>query len=181
MMNLNNPEMKSKIAVLFGPLGGNTERVAKLIYEKIGADKCDLIPVKDASIETILGYNSLIIGGSTIGTHTWSHANTSKDWDEFLPKFRKVDCKGKKVAIFGLGDHIAYTNHFVDDMKIIYDILSENQATIIGQVSTAGYEFNESAAVINDKFVGLPLDEDHEDEKTGERLDHWLADLLKQF
>ena len=34
-----------KIAVLFGPVGGSTEKIARLIAEKIGAEKCDLVPV----------------------------------------------------------------------------------------------------------------------------------------
>ncbi|MBI9068787.1 MAG: flavodoxin [Salinivirgaceae bacterium] len=173
--------MNTKIAVLYGPVGGNTEKVAKLILEKLGAEKCDLIPVKDAKIETISNYNSFIIGGSTIGTHTWSHTNSSEDWDAFLPIFRKADFKGKKVAIFGLGDQLAYPNNFVDDMRIIYDIVIGKEATVIGQVATDAYDYNDSVAIVDDKFIGLPLNEDHEEDLTNERIEGWLASLKDQL
>jgi len=173
--------MKKKIAVLYGPEGGNTEYVAKKIATKIGSDTCDLILVKNANLETISAYDSLIIGGSTIGTHNWSIPNSSADWDEFLPKFRKLDLKNKKVALFGLGDHVGYPNNFVDGMKIIYDILKENNAEIIGQCNTDDYEFNESEAVVDGKFVGLPIDEDFEEELTEERINIWLDSILKSM
>ena len=39
-----------------------------------------------------------------------------------------------------------------------------------GAVDTAGYTFDSSIAVVNDKFVGLPLDEVNEDGQTDERI-----------
>jgi len=173
--------MEKKIALLFGPEGGNTERVAKLITSKIGEDKCVLISVKNADENTVSKYSSLIVGGSSIGTHNWSMPNSSSDWDEFLPKFKKIDFKGKTVAIFGLGDHMAYPNNFVDSMRIIYDSLIENNATIIGECDTENYEFNESEAVVNGKFVGLAIDEDYQEELTEERIDAWLKTILDKM
>ena len=107
--------------------------------------------------------------------------NSSSDWDEFLPKFKKMDFNGKTVAIFGLGDHMAYPNNFVDSMRIIYDSLIESNATIIGECDTDNYEFNESQAVVNGKFVGLPIDEDYQEELTDERVDAWLKTILDKM
>lgn len=173
--------MKDKIAVLYGPTGGNTEKAAKVIAEKIGAGKSDLIPIKNVTNETIKQYASFIIGNSTIGTHTWTHKNTSSDWDAFMPHFRNMNFEGKIVAIFGLGDQLAYPNNFVDGMREIYDVLIENKATVVGQCATDDYEFNESAAVIDDQFVGLPLDEDYQDELTEKRVEAWLNTFLKDL
>ncbi len=173
--------MTSKIAVLYGPKGGNTEKIAKLIVKKIGTNKCDLIAVREADETMLAPYQNLIIGGSTIGTHNWSHANTSSDWDQFMPKFKKMDFTGKKVAIFGLGDHLAYTNHFVDEMFTLYQVLKNNGATLVGQCATDGYEFNDSAAIVDGKFVGLPLDEDHEDHLSERRIDDWLNTFAAQM
>ncbi|MGE4288312.1 MAG: flavodoxin [Salinivirgaceae bacterium] len=173
--------MKDKIAVLYGPVGGNTEKVATLVAKKIGAEKCDLIPVKDVNEETIKMYPSFIIGSSTIGTHNWTHKNTSSDWDEFMPRFRNLNFDGKKVAIFGLGDQLAYPNNFVDHMRTLYDVLIESKATILGHWKTDEYEFNESAAVIDNQFVGLPVDEDYQDELTEQRVDAWLNTFLQKL
>lgn len=174
----NTPVMKNKIAILFGPEGGNTERVAQLIYKLIGNERCQLIPVKSATAETFSNFDSFIIGGSTIGTHNWSIPSSSNDWDKFLPTFRQVDFNGKKAAIFGLGDHVAYPNNFVDGMRIIYDILKENKAQILGQCKTDDYEFNDSESIVDGKFVGLPIDEDFEEEYTEQRIENWLNSML---
>lgn len=173
--------MNSKIAVLYGPKGGNTEKIAKLISQKLGSESCELIAIRDANETIIEKYEKFIIGSSTIGTHNWSHKNSSSDWDQFLPKLRKMDFKGKKVALFGLGDHLAYTNHFVDDMFTLYKIVTDNGAKVVGHVATDGYEFNESAAVVDGKFVGLPVDEDHEDHLTETRIEDWLNSLTTQL
>lgn len=172
------PVMKNNIAIIYGPQGGNTERVAKLLADKIGLENCTLIPVKETTPETFSKFNSFIFGGSTIGTHNWSIPSTSDDWDIFLPKFRKIDMSGKKVAIFGLGDHIAYPNNFVDGMRVIYDALTEKNTQIFGQCNTDEYEFNESEAVVNGMFVGLPVDEDFEEEFTEQRIENWLNNML---
>jgi flavodoxin I len=171
--------MKKNIAILFGPEGGNTEKVAKLIAQAIGEQKCVLLPIKNANEKTISGFKSLIVGGSTIGTHNWSIPNSSSDWDEFLPVFKKINFADKNVALFGLGDHLAYPNNFVDGMRIIYDVLNKSNANVLGQCKTDDYEFNESQAVVDGKFVGLPIDEDYEEELTQERIDAWLKTFIE--
>ncbi len=173
--------MENKIAILYGPEGGNTEKVAKLIAKKIGAYKCDMIFIKEADEKSISNYNSLIIGSSSIGTHNWSMPNSSTDWDEFLPKFKKISFKSKKVAIFGLGDHLGYPNTFVNGMRIIYDILIDNNAEILGQCAADNYEFNESQAIVDNKFVGLPIDEDYEKELTEDRIKKWIETFIHKM
>ena len=171
----------NSIAILFGPEGGSTEKIAKMIADEIGADKCDLISVKDADDKVISEYKNIIIGGSTIGTHNWSIPSTSSDWDEFMPKFRQLNFEGKNAAIFGLGDHLGYPNTFVDSMRVVYDVLIENKATVLGFCNVDDYEFNESLAVIDNKFVGLPIDEDFEDDLSEERIKKWVQSFIEKF
>ena len=38
-----------------------------------------------------------------------------------------------------------------------------------------GYTFDDSEAVIDGKFIGLPLDDINEDDKTDTRIDAWIA------
>lgn len=121
------------------------------------------------------------MGISTLGKHTWSSDNTGNDWDIFFPKLNGLDLKGKKLALFGLGDHIAYADFFVDTLGDLAEIISATGAEMIGQVSDEGYEYNESRAFQNGKFVGLPLDEDFEDDMTEERVDNWLKLILPEF
>ena len=41
--------------------------------------------------------------------------------------------------------------------------------------------YEDSTAVIDDFFVGLPLDEDFEPEKTDSRISKWLDMVLPEF
>jgi len=169
--------MNKQIAVLFGPLGGNAEKVANTIKNKLGEHNCVLVPVSAADNALIKKYDRIIFGVSTIGTHTWTDNKTRSDWDIFLPKFRDIDLSGKHVAIYGLGDQIAYANHFVDDMKIVYDIVIQQGGKVIGQWPTEGYDFNDSEAIIDNMFVGLAIDEDRQSDLTEERVNNWIDEI----
>jgi len=82
---------------------------------------------------------------------------------------------GKTVAIFGCGDSESYSDTFCAAMKEIYD--AAEGANIIGSISTDGYTFDDSDAVVDGKFIGLPLDDVNEDDKTEGRIDAWLDSI----
>jgi len=171
----------SKIGLFYGPEGGNVERAAKIVADKITTTEVEVHKVKDVDAEVVAQYSCIIMGISTLGKHTWSSDNTGNDWDNFLPKLNGLDLKGKKVALFGLGDHIAYADFFVDSMGDLADVIKETGAELIGQVSDEGYEFNESRAFVDGKFIGLPLDEDFESDMTEKRVTNWLKIVLPEF
>lgn len=170
--------MSEQIAVLFGPVGGNAEKVANLIKNKLGSNNCILLNVSKADETLIKKYDKIIFGVSTIGTHTWTDEKSASDWDVFLPKFRNIDFAGKSVAIYGLGDQIAYANHFVDDMKIVYDIVIQQGGKVVGHWPTDGYDFNDSEAIIDKMFVGLAIDEDRQKDLTEERVSSWIDKIV---
>lgn len=170
-----------KTAIFFGPEKGSVNRVADSLREMIGADHVGMVPVKSATASDLERYDQIIFGISTVGKETWDGKPSPDDWGLFMPEISKVDFAGKKVAIFGLGDHITYASHFVDHMGLLAVELEKAGALVVGQVPTAGYEFEESAAVINGVFTGLPLDEDFEPELTPERLASWLVLLRREF
>ncbi|NOU59563.1 flavodoxin [Marinifilum caeruleilacunae] len=171
----------SKIGLFYGPEGGNVDKVAKIVAEKITTKEVELHLVKETEAEKLNEYSNIIFGISTLGKHTWSSDNSGNDWDNFLPKLNTLDLKGKKVALFGLGDHIAYADFFVDSMGDLAEAIQPTGAEMIGQVSDEGYEFNESRAFVDGKFVGLPLDEDFESDLTEERVEKWLEAILPEF
>ena len=59
--------------------------------------------------------------------------------------------------------------------------LMKSGATIVGQVDPSGYEFDESEAILDGKFTGLPIDEDFEPELTDERVDNWIKSIKPAF
>ena len=61
----------------------------------------------------------------------------------------------------------------------LYEDLKDTHCKFCGATDTAGYTFDSSIAVVDGKFVGLPLDEVNEDSKTDERISAW-AEQVKQ-
>ena len=171
----------SKIAIFYGPVGGAVNRVADKIKAAIGAEKVEMVAVKNASAADLEKYDKIIFGISTVGRDTWNSSFSSNDWATFLTEIPKVDYSNKTVAVFGLGDHITYAHGFVDHIGLLGKELMANGAVLVGPVDTGDYEFEESDAVVEGKFIGLPLDEDFEPELTDERVADWLELIRQDF
>jgi len=171
----------SKIGLFFGPLKGSVNRVAEKIKVAIGEKNVDMISVNDAGVSDLEKYDRIIFGISTVGKETWDSTHSNSDWSKFFPNITKVDFSGKTVAIFGLGDHVTYSSHFVNAMGVLANDLLKKNATIIGQVDPSGYEFDDSEAVMEGKFIGLPIDEDFEPELTDERIANWVKSIKPAF
>lgn len=167
-----------KIALFFGPLNGSVHRIARLVASKIGQEKVDLIHIAEASASDLDKYSKIIFGISTIGKDTWQQKFDNNDWSKFWPVVTSFDFTGKRIAIFGLGDHITYAYHFVDSMGLLGKAVIKQGGEIFGQVSTEGYTFQDSEAIVDGQFIGLPVDEDFESELTEERVSAWINTLM---
>ena len=79
---------------------------------------------------------------------------------------------------FGCGDQDGYSEYFLDAMGMVYDIVVEGGAKVIGKWSTDGYDFDKSKAQKEEGFfVGLGID-DKQDHLTQERVEKWCTQLL---
>jgi flavodoxin I len=152
-----------------------------LVASKIGDEKVDLIHIASATAADLEKYTKIIFGISTIGKDTWQQKFDNTDWSHFFPVVTAFDFTGKRVAIFGLGDHITYAYHFVDSMGLLGKAIRNQGGEIFGKVSTDGYTFQDSEAIVEGKFIGLPVDEDFESELTEERVSAWVESLMKEF
>ena len=171
----------SKIGLFFGPLKGSVHRVAEKVKAALGEQHVEMISVNDASASDLEKFDRIIFGISTVGKETWDSDYSNTDWSKFFPNISKVDYSGKTIAIFGLGDHITYPSHFVNAMGVLAKTLLKNGATIVGKVDPSSYEFDESEAIIDGMFVGLPIDEDFEPELTDERVANWANSIKPAF
>lgn len=171
----------SKVAIFYGPENGAVHRVAKLLASKIENLKPDLVHVNEATPDDLARYDTIIFGISTIGRDTWDQKFGNVDWSKFMPTVSSFDFTGKKVAIFGLGDHITYAYHFVNSMGILAKLVVKNGGQLLGKVGPDGYTFQDSEALEAGQFLGLPLDEDFEPELTEDRLTFWAEQLKKEF
>ena len=171
-----------KVGLFYAPAKGSTEKIAKIIANKIGNDKVELVLVdENSTISEFDSFDKLIFGISTVGRESWDAEYTKVGWDFFLPKVEQADFKGKTAAIFGLGNHILYADYFVDAMGFLGKKVIENGGKLVGYVDKDKYEFKHSEAIVDDKFLGLPIDEDTQEELTDERLEDWLSDIKEFF
>ncbi len=164
----------NKIAIIYGTSGGNTESVAKRIKDLFNGE-ADLFNVESVKLADVQSYPYLILGTSTTGV-----GDLQDDWDAFLPAFSKADFTGKTVAIFGLGDSASFSSSFAESMRVIYDAIHD-KVKVVGQVADEGYTYDDSNAVIDGVWVGLPIDEDNEYDRTDARLETWIDNLKEVF
>lgn len=169
-----------KIALIYWPKKGNTEKAAQKIYSRFKEDQIDLFTIKQINNAEFSLYDAFIVGAPTTGADNWEEAYKSL-WNDFFMRLTKADIKGKPFAIFGLGDQILYPYNFVDGMKDIKREFEKNGARHIGYWPTDGYEYRESESIENGMFVGLALDEDHQPEHTDRRIDTWTSQVKKEI
>jgi len=81
------------------------------------------------------------------------------------------------VAIFGLGDSSSYGDNFCDAIEEMHGHFASAGAKMVGYVSTDGYTFDDSKSVVDGQFLGLPLDEDSEDDLTEGRYTAWVEQI----
>lgn len=162
--------------ILYGSNSGNTKEIAKQIVKKLPTQEVTTIDVSKVTVEDIAQASNLILGTSTLGL-----GELQDDWDRFLPKFKKMDLSGKNIALFGLGDSESYCETFVDGIGIIYNAIKTQKCQFFGFTNSTEYTFSDSAAHINNQFVGLPIDEDNERELTEARITKWIKELEPMF
>jgi flavodoxin I len=161
-------KMNSTI-VVYGSSTGTCEAIAEKIAQKLG---CEAINVQDLTADVVNSNQNLILG-----TSTWGAGEMQDDWYDGLKVLKAADLSGKTIALFGCGDCESYGDTFVGGIGELYNGIKSSGATFVGAVDTDGYSFDDSEAVIDGKFIGLPLDDVNEDDKTDTRIDAWIANI----
>ena len=162
-----------KIGIFYAAKADKTSWVAEKIQKEFGAS-AESVAIENAWQNDFEAYDYLIVGAST-----WFDGELPTYWDELLPELRTLQLKGKKVAIFGLGDQAKYPDNFVDGMGILADVFEEDGATLVGFTSTEGYKFNKSRALRGNQWCGLVIDLDNQAELTDKRVREWCKEIIK--
>ncbi len=165
-----------KIGLFYGTSTTKTATIAKKIKEAFGTAKIDIIPVENAWEKDFKEYDNIILGVST-----WFDGELPSYWDEVKPELESLDLKGKKVAVFGLGDQVKYPENFVDGIGILAETFVSAGADIVGFTSTDGYKFERSQALKDNKFIGLAIDIENQSKLTDDRVKNWVEQLKKEF
>ncbi|EHO70285.1 flavodoxin FldA [Segatella maculosa] len=166
----------NKTCIIYGSSTGTCQDLASRIAAKLGVDNADVFDAGSISAEQLEGYQNLVLG-----TSTWGAGEMQDDWYDGVKAVKAANLNGKTVAIFGCGDSEGYSDTFCGGMGELYNAAKEAGAKVIGQVSTDGYTYDDSEAVVDGQFVGLALDEVNEDDKTDERIDAWVAAIKPEL
>lgn len=167
----------SKIALFYGTQTNNTQTAAEAIQREFeGENIVTLYDILKIEFSDFANYSYIIIG-----CPTWNVGELQSDWEDFYDELENVDFSSKKVAYFGTGDQVGYPDTFQDAIGILEEKISELGGETVGYWSTDGYEFTDSKAVRDGKFVGLALDEDNQSELTNERIRTWVFQLKQEF
>lgn len=157
----------SKILVIYGSTTGMMEGYADDIAQKLDAT---VMNVADVTPEKLQDYDCLLLG-----TSTWGAGEMQDDWYDGVNTLKKASLGGKVIALFGCGDAAGYPDTFCGGMSEIYDAIKDSGAKVVGFVDAASYTYDDSASVIDGRFVGLALDVN---ENNDERIAAWV-EILK--
>ncbi|MGD9129195.1 MAG: flavodoxin domain-containing protein [Candidatus Woesebacteria bacterium] len=146
----------SKNLILYGTMTGNTEQVAQSIYQELKKKDTEIKNVNDMTVADLLAYDTLILGAPT-----WDDGELLADFQEFLEEAqaKKIQLKGKNLAIFGLGDS-SYPK-FCKSADIL-----ERMATKLGGKSI---------------IEKLRIDGFPDEERNVKNLKQWLDKLVKKI
>lgn len=182
-----NFRVSASTGVFFSTTTGNTEEVAGAVAEGLGADD----PVEIGEVEDLselLEFDNLVVGAPTWNTGA-DDSRSGTSWDDMLEELAGMDFSGKKVAVFGCGDSSSYSDYFVDAIEEIHSTFSGAGATMVGTVSTDGYEFENSKSCVGgpqssgdaSEMLGLAIDVENQDDMTEDRVAGWVSKLQGEF
>lgn len=160
----------AKIGIFYGSTTGTCEDIANRISQKL--DGSEVVNVSDFSEDKAMAFDVLLLGSST-----WGAGDLQDDWFDACDKLKAMNLAGKKVALFAVGDSDGFGSTFCGSLAGLYEAVKGTGATLVGQVATDGYNFDDSEGVVDGKFLGLALDEANEADKTDARIDAWIASL----
>ena len=165
-----------KIGLFYSYNSTKTAKIGEKIIEAFGQDPIESFNAEDLTIKEFTKFDNIIVG-----VPTWFDGELPNYWDEFVPALEDSDLKGKKIAIYGLGDQIGYPENFNDGIGIFAKIVEEHGATVVGLTSKDGYSFESSKAERGDQFLGLCLDQENQSRLTKNRIINWVESLKKEF
>ncbi len=169
----------SRIGLFYGSKRGDTADAAEKIkeaFDKVEKDLVDVYNVKKVDLSRMEEYDKLILGSST-----WEEGSLQMHWIRAISQMDALDLSGKQVAVFGLGNQSEFSTTFQTAMGTLATKARSQGAELVGLWPIDGYEFDESPAVEDGRFVGLALDNANQYELTEDRIKTWVRQLTREF
>lgn len=136
----------------------------------------EVFNVAQTPAQVALTFENIILGAST-----WGVGRVQYDMESFVSELAGMQLGGKRIALYGLGDQFVYHETYCDGLGDMYSALRNSGCQIVGSVSTEGYDFTASTAVVAGRFVGLALDFENQIELVSPRIEAWVKQLRVEF
>lgn len=162
-----------KTGIFYGSTNGDTESVANKIAIQLGIGKEDVHNVADTTPHAVQPYEVLLLGCST-----WGVGECQDDWNEFPFQTQRYGSEKQNRRLVRMRKIRQFSSSFCDALGVIYHELQHTGCTFTGEVDPSEYRFDGSGGVIDGKFVGLPIDDNNESDRTDTRIKKW-TDRLK--
>ncbi len=166
----------NRTALIYSFNTKKTGKIAAQIKEGFNDPAIETVNAEEITEDLFLSYDQIIMGVST-----WFDGELPNYWDEFVPALEDMDLKGKKIALYGLGDQKGYSENFLDGVGIMAEILEAQGAILVGFTSIEGYIFESSRALRKDQFMGLAIDYENQGSMNKERVAAWIEQLKNEF
>jgi len=161
-----------KTVIIYGSSTGTCQDLATRLADALGVDGANVLNAADINADQLADADNLLLG-----TSTWGAGDLQDDWYSGIDVIRSMNLNGKTVAVFGCGDSASFSDTFCGGMADLYNAARDAGATLVGEVSADGYTFDDSAALVDGKLLGLALDELNESDKTDERIAAWVEQI----
>ncbi len=173
----------NKIGLFFGTETGTTRLIAKKMQKYLGDEICDKpLNVNRIAPADMLQYEALILGTPSYGIGEIPGKGAAgcfePNWEEFLALMpANPDFTGKRIAFFGLGAQERYADRFCSSLFALVEKFRGWGAEVVGDWPNEGYSFDQSAALVDGRFIGLIIDQRTQGMFTDERILAWLAQV----
>lgn len=164
-----------KIGIFYGTTSGITAGIVDEIEFYLRGEEYEVFDVANG-IDEMENIENLILVSPTYGV-----GELQKDWENVYDKLKSLDFADKVVGIVGVGNQFAFGESYVGAMRKLYDAVTAKGAKVIGFTSTEGYSYEETESVVDDKFIGLALDESNQDNETPDRIKAWIEEIKLLF
>jgi flavodoxin I len=168
--------MDKKIGLFYSFNSTKTKKIIDKLKSSLSGFDIQDINIEDADENSLDPFVNLIFGSST-----WFDGELPNYWDEFLPSVENKNFSGKKLAIFGLGDQKNYSENFCDAIGILADFFEKRGVKLVGRFPMNDFKFENSKALRNNEFLGLPVDEENLSDRTTENIEKWSEILKTEF
>lgn len=163
-----------KFGIFYGSSTGTCKDVAERIAKRLDVAPEDIHDVAKTAPDAVADYEVLVLGSST-----WGSGELQDDWYDFSSGLASLFLKGKKTALFGVGDE-TMSETFCGAVGELYKRIVPTQTDFIGFFPADCYEYNVSPAEIDGNIVGLLLDEVNKPELTDNRIAKWTEQIKKE-